>query len=258
MKNYLKEYNEQGYTIVKKIFNSEEIENTINELAIIYSLSLGDHCKVKRSNNIYSYENLCEIYDECALANEKLKARAYDISTTLASVGKMATKCGDTVNKIFKDKTFIVSDPQVRCDDVYGNRFVKLHQDILGMRTDSCVSCWAPLINTNELQGGLRIVPRSHLMGPVEHEWNTNKWGVKAHEICDYDLYASKVEPALSIDAGDALVFHSCLVHGTAENKSKQSRWTFIARYDEIRDLRYLMDESQEKCVSRAKDNFVV
>jgi ectoine hydroxylase-related dioxygenase (phytanoyl-CoA dioxygenase family) len=135
---------------------------------------------------------------------------------------------------------------------------VKLHQDIAGMKTDSCVTCWVPLVDTNELQGGLRIVPRSHLLGPLKHEWNTNKWGMKAHEVCEMDLWENKVVSTLSIDAGDALVFHSCLVHGTAENKSKQSRWTFVARYDEVRDLRYLRDESQKECVSRAKEKFVV
>jgi phytanoyl-CoA hydroxylase len=258
MKNHLKEYNDEGYTIIKGLFKSEEIEDTINELATIYSSSLSDHSQVKPSKNNLSYEDLCRIYDECASSNEKLKARAYDFSMLLASVKKMASKCSDTVKKIFTDKTFIISDQQVRCDDIYGSRFVKLHQDIPGMKTDSCISCWVPLVDTNEHQGGLRIVPRSHLMGPVKHEYNTNKWGLKAHEICDHDLYESKVSPTLTVDAGDALLFHSCLVHGTAKNKSEQSRWTFIARYDDVRDLRYLVDESQEKCVSWAKENCVI
>ena len=257
MNRHLEQYNDQGYAIVKEFLSSDEINRIINELAIIYSLSLNESTSLGCSTGGYSYQNLCDIYDMCANTNEQLKARSYDISKSLAVVCKTATKCSDRLKKIFSDRTFIITGPQVRCDDTVGTRYLDLHQEIMGMKSDTCVTCWMPLLDTNELQGGLKIVPGSHLKGPLQHEWIESPWGNKAHVVRDHKVYESSAV-TLTVDAGDALFFHPCLIHGTAENKSKQARWTFVSRFDDIGDIRYLVDESKDNCVSEAKEKYVL
>ena len=156
----------------------------------------------------------------------------------------------------FTEGTCIVTTHHVRCDDRFGNGQLKLHQDIMGMKSDSGFTCWMPLADTNEIQGGLKIVPGSHSKGPLQHEWLESWPGLKAHFVCDHKQYESSAI-TLSVGAGDLLFFHPCLLHGTAENRSSQSRWTFICRFDDIGDLRYLTDETKENCVSEAREVYV-
>jgi hypothetical protein len=76
MESHLEEFNIQGYTILKGFLNSDEIDDIINELTKIYSLSLGEDITQKLSAVGDSYENLCSIYDEWANSNKQLKARS--------------------------------------------------------------------------------------------------------------------------------------------------------------------------------------
>jgi ectoine hydroxylase-related dioxygenase (phytanoyl-CoA dioxygenase family) len=64
-----------------------------------------------------------------------------------------------------------------------------------------------------------------------------------AHGISDGQVDTSNLI-APSLDAGDAVVFHPLLVHGSGENSDGAIRWTMVARYNPLRCIPYLEGEN--------------
>lgn len=102
------------------------------------------------------------------------------------------------------------------------------HQDngYQGGRTQEYLTCWLALDDSTTENGGLLVVPGSHRLGQLDHEWQ----GVHA-VIPDTAFDASKAVP-LDARAGDLLIFSSLLVHQTVGNTTRnQNRRAWVIQY---------------------------
>jgi phytanoyl-CoA hydroxylase len=111
------------------------------------------------------------------------------------------------------------------------NQEVDWHQDAVfekdGGKDGSVrrLICWNALVDTYPENGGLSILPGSHKYGPVPHIPSPRN---------QYNLVAvMDVSDALPIvlAAGDMLVIHPYLVHGSPENRTGGDRVTLMAGY---------------------------
>ncbi|MFK7898225.1 MAG: phytanoyl-CoA dioxygenase family protein [Myxococcota bacterium] len=106
--------------------------------------------------------------------------------------------------------------------------FIRWHQDngYEAGKIPAYLTFWLALDDSTQENGGLEIIPGSHLEGQRPHEMN----GVHA-EIAAGELDPRRAEP-LDAAAGDVLLFSSLLVHQTVGNlTSNQERRAWVIQY---------------------------
>ena len=86
-------------------------------------------------------------------------------------------------------------------------------------------SCWIPLDDATVENGCMLVIPGSHHGGALPHEEINNDYAISDQH---YDL--DKVIP-VPMKRGTGLFFHSLVVHGTAANRSGQSRRAITMSY---------------------------
>lgn len=123
---------------------------------------------------------------------------------------------------------------------------VPLHQNWAFVDEKKCtsVSIWCPLVDSDEVNGTLQVVPGSHkrygeVRGPMI-PWELE--GIK-HEIIDKYLVP------MNIRAGQAVILDDSIVHYSALNKTNALRLAIqlILVPSEEKSIHYHMDSSQDK-----------
>jgi ectoine hydroxylase-related dioxygenase (phytanoyl-CoA dioxygenase family) len=111
------------------------------------------------------------------------------------------------------------------------------HQEYpYNLTSDNAVTLWLPLVDVDETNGCLRLAPGTQRLGAlpvrVRDALNTRR---NANETLEIDgleaILARHRDVGVPARAGDALVFHTFLLHRSQPNRSSASRWTLQARY---------------------------
>ena len=131
---------------------------------------------------------------------------------------------------------------QIRIDDPSNDRLLNMHQE-LNQKSLINITTWIPLQDILDKKiGGIQVAPGSHKNGFIEHQEsgpNYNKYlGLNNHEMKKLKIKGVPV----FLKAGDVLMFHPLLAHGSIPNKSNHIRWTSIARYNSFNNLRLFYD----------------
>jgi ectoine hydroxylase-related dioxygenase (phytanoyl-CoA dioxygenase family) len=85
--------------------------------------------------------------------------------------------------------------------------------------------------------GCLQVIKGSHKLGRIEHGFAGEQVGASQHYV---DL-ALQTMPLVyvEINAGDALIFHSNLLHRSEANTSDRPRWSLISVYNRSSNIPY-------------------
>ena len=109
------------------------------------------------------------------------------------------------------------------------------HQDYGYWYKNGCLyphmgSCLTALDKADKENGCLQVVKGSHHMGRIEHRTTGAQTGADEDRVNEI----LKVLPLIycELDPGDALFFHSNLLHRSDANKSDRSRWSLICCYN--------------------------
>lgn len=97
------------------------------------------------------------------------------------------------------------------------------------------VGVWIALDEATIENGCMQLLPGRHREGPIVH-FKRRDW-----QICDQDILPHK-QMALPMDAGDIMIFHAKLPHGTPTNRTKENRWALQYHYVP-QDARQVGDE---------------
>jgi ectoine hydroxylase-related dioxygenase (phytanoyl-CoA dioxygenase family) len=112
-----------------------------------------------------------------------------------------------------------------------GARGQAFHQDNFYIRVKpaACHAAWIAVDPSDEGNGGLKVVPRSHRLEIVCPE-EADPANYFAKELVRPPAGYEPVQ--LRLDAGDALFFHGNLIHGSDPNRSSDRfRRSFICHY---------------------------
>jgi Phytanoyl-CoA dioxygenase (PhyH) len=111
------------------------------------------------------------------------------------------------------------------------------HQEYpYNLTSDNAVTLWLPLVDVDEHNGCLLLAPGTQRLGAlpvrVRDALNDRRNANETLEIDGLDALLGR-HPAVSVPtaAGDALVFHTFLLHRSQPNHSAATRWTLQARY---------------------------
>jgi len=109
------------------------------------------------------------------------------------------------------------------------------HQDYGYWYKNGCLyphmaSCLIALDKADKENGCLQVIKGSHHMGRIEHGTTGAQTGADEDRVNEI----LKVLPLVycELDPGDALFFHSNLLHRSDANKSDRSRWSLICCYN--------------------------
>jgi ectoine hydroxylase-related dioxygenase (phytanoyl-CoA dioxygenase family) len=102
---------------------------------------------------------------------------------------------------------------------------------------DQMISVMVAITAATKENGCLQVIGGSHKMGRIEHGFAGDQVGAAQHYV---DL-ALKTMPLVYVELrpGDALFFHSNLLHRSAANLSDTARWSLISVYNRQANIGY-------------------
>lgn len=98
-----------------------------------------------------------------------------------------------------------------------------------GFISDAMASCYIALDPARQDNGCLSVIPKSHKYGRIRHSNVGEQVGADIERV-NY-LKAQLGQIYCEMEAGDALYFHSNLLHSSAANLSDNSRWGLISSF---------------------------
>ncbi|MBC7887348.1 MAG: phytanoyl-CoA dioxygenase family protein [Ferruginibacter sp.] len=108
------------------------------------------------------------------------------------------------------------------------------------------ISVMIAITTANKENGCLQVIKGSHKMGRVEHGFSGEQVGASQHYV---DLALKTMELVfVEVNPGDALFFHSNLLHRSDANLSEASRWSMISCYNRQSNKPY--NEKSASCIT--------
>src|SRR5665647_220706 len=102
---------------------------------------------------------------------------------------------------------------------------------------DQMMSVMIAITEANKENGCLQVIKGSHKMGRIEHSFAGEQVGASQHYV---DLALKTMEHVyVEMKPGDALFFHSNLLHRSEANLSENSRWSLISCYNRTGNIPY-------------------
>ena len=102
---------------------------------------------------------------------------------------------------------------------------------------DQMMSVMVAITNADKANGCLQVIKGSHKMGRIEHGFAGEQVGASQHYV---DLVLKTMELVyVEINAGDAMFFHSNLLHRSEANLSEKPRWSLISVYNRAGNIPY-------------------
>lgn len=222
----LEAYHNDGYLVVKGLFSSEEV------------------------NKLYS----------AAIENSVMQKNAMDLNDQTGKKTKLTlwfTPGDDVFGYLIRSERIVNAVWQLLGNDSQVCHFhTKLmqkepkvggawewHQDYgywyknQFMFPDQMMSVMVALTAANRENGCLQVIKGSHKLGRLNHGFAGEQVGADMemvnHALKTMDLVYSELEP------GDALFFHSNLLHRSEANLSDRPRWSLISCYNSQSNLAY-------------------
>ena len=214
-------FHQDGYLIVKNFFSSEEIKK-------LYSIATSD---------VVVKDNATNVTDSSG-KNSKLTlwfTPGEDVYSMMLRSERMvdaASKLLDSDAPVCHFHTKLMQkEPKV------GGAW-EWHQDYgywyknQFLFPDQLVSIMIALTPANKENGCLQVIKRSHKLGRVNHGFAGEQVGA---DMVMVDHALSTLEHVyVELEPGDALFFHSNLLHRSEANLSDQPRWSIISCYNSL------------------------
>jgi ectoine hydroxylase-related dioxygenase (phytanoyl-CoA dioxygenase family) len=103
-------------------------------------------------------------------------------------------------------------------DSFYYGGVVAPHMQVL--------SVWIPLVDVDQRNGCLKLVPGSHHFGRIPARANQNN---HQEPVAPISTYGAPVDEPMQV--GDVLFFHNHTLHASGDNTTDQVRWSIDLRY---------------------------
>ena len=224
-------FNYQGYKIIR-INKKNKIINFRKKIIKIFSTV----SELNGRNSITADKDIDILYKK----NKKLWVAAYDQVRMLPDIYNIIDKKFiELVSKYSGIKIpAFTSKPVVRVNipgDI-GTGRAETHIDYPSHRGSlNAVTVWFPLQTTDQINGTLKIIPKSH-------KKKTWKGSILKNTIERKDLSDKKFEKNLvdiNLKLGEALIISQFLIHSSGLNKSKYIRFSVDFRLNDLANKQY-------------------
>jgi ectoine hydroxylase-related dioxygenase (phytanoyl-CoA dioxygenase family) len=125
------------------------------------------------------------------------------------------------------------------------------------MFPDELISVMVALTEANKQNGCLQVIKGSHKLGRVNHGFAGEQVG--ADMVMVNNALKTMELVYVELEAGDALIFHSNLLHRSEANLSDRPRWSIISCYNLQSNLAYCENSTAYKVpVDVVPDNAIM
>lgn len=143
-------------------------------------------------------------------------------------------KVVDRVEQLLKDEAYHYHSKMVLKDGKVGGAWA-WHQDYgywyqNGVLFPNLCSVMIAVDKATEENGCMQVIKGSHKMGRINHILSGDQAGADMERVEEAKKHLDLVH--VTMDPGDALFFHSNLLHASAANESEHSRWAMICCYN--------------------------
>jgi ectoine hydroxylase-related dioxygenase (phytanoyl-CoA dioxygenase family) len=216
--NELDQFKEEGYLLYEGLLYGDTLAKYVNVFD-----ELVERAKNEEQGGHWSFE----LDAEGTMRPEKMlhkiqgvccvDPRALDMAKEPCITGRVAQLIGDHLD-IFGTKFFPLLPG--------GGTSTQWHQDnyYFDTQSEEIVTCGIYLHDSDKQNGCLRIVPRSHHAGMLEHTSNAGTYGSWI-EMDDSDAID------LEVPGGTVVLFSANLLHGANKNVSDRPRYSTAWHY---------------------------
>lgn len=219
----LARFNEDGYVLLKGLFDAEETEllqraarqdPSITSKALEREDGSGGKSKITLWNN--ANDSLLSMYSRCE---------------------RMVT----AAEQILGDEAYHWHSKMMQKEPFVGGAWI-WHQDYGYWYNDTClypllVSCFIAIDPSTRENGCLQVLKGSHLLGRINHVRVGEQTGADPERCAAAEKVCELVY--VEMDPGDALWFHCNLLHRSDQNTSPNPRWAIICCYNARRNSPY-------------------
>lgn len=252
----LQSYRKDGYLLVPRFFDADEISRVHKEAKEIFALQMrrygieipADASEAQFSQGMFTlFETDLQAFINCGKHAQHL------ISLHRLAVDERIVKTlkqlGLDFPNISTRPVMYFNSPKLATKEVYWR--LSVHQDWRSVQgsLDSMV-VWVPLIDIDKRLGALEVIPGSH------------RRGLLAAELVDG--YGHILEPVetdklvpIEIQKGDALFFSTFLIHQSGTNITDSIRWSCHFRYNNLREDTFIERGSPHPYIYRPEEKLI-
>lgn len=239
----VREYQEDGFVFIRSLFTKEEVE-------LIYRTSLEDD--VIQQNT----------YDLLDRQGNKTKLALW--YTPGDDVYGMLSRCERMVNTV----EALLGGPAAHFHSKVMQKEPKVggawewHQDYgywykNGFLFPDMLSVYVALTPATRENGCLQVIRGSHKMGRIGHGLTGEQVGADAERV--EQCLAIREKVYCEMQPGDALFFHSNLLHTSDANLSENPRWSIISAYNLRENVPYLENPSScTEAIRKVSDDMIL
>jgi phytanoyl-CoA hydroxylase len=209
--------------------------------------------------NLLSAEETSKL-NEIATGDDTMKKHAFDLNDQAGKKTKLSlwyTPGNDTYGLLTKSKRIVDSVNQLMDGTTpvchFHSKLMQKEPKVGGawewhqdygywyknefLFPDQMMSVMIAITEANKENGCLQVIKGSHKMGRIEHGFSGEQVGASQHYV---DLALKTMEHVyVELKPGDALFFHSNLLHRSEANLSENSRWSLISCYNRTGNIPY-------------------
>ncbi|XP_021355696.1 uncharacterized protein LOC110451821 [Mizuhopecten yessoensis] len=215
-KDMKKNFNDQGYILVKGLFDTEEMKNlrTVFENTDV----IKDHGYTVADGQGKNVRML--------LWNHP----GNDVSGQISRCEKVVNTCEDLLG----GEVYHYHSKLIYKDPFTGGSF-HWHQDYGYWYHNSCLfpdmlTVFIAIDRCAQSNGCLQILPGSHRCGRIVHDAVHGQTVANTERVCAIETVYPKAY--VEMDPGDALFFHCNLLHTSSGNDSADRRWAYLIAYN--------------------------
>jgi phytanoyl-CoA hydroxylase len=232
-------YNQDGFLLLRSFFDKAEIKRLREEAKRVFEAQLKRHgldaedLAIEANFNKALFKLFETDFQEVANCGKQVQhlISLHRLGTDPRIV-ELLTALGLTFPCISARPVLFFNSRHVAKKEEYWR--LGAHQDWRSSQGSlDAVTIWAPLVDIDKSLGALEVVPASHKWGLLESE------GVSYYGKISEDVKTSDFLP-IEVEAGDALVFSSFLVHRSGTNSTESIRWSCHFRYNNLSERTFI------------------
>jgi ectoine hydroxylase-related dioxygenase (phytanoyl-CoA dioxygenase family) len=225
-KEQIQSYSQDGFLVVKKFCSDKEIDK-------LYSVALKDDAMSKNALDLTDRSGMKTRLSLWFTPGDDVFGYLVRSERIINSVGQLL---GDAAPVCHYHSKLMQKEPRV------GGAW-EWHQDYgywyknQFLYPDQMMSVMVALTSANKENGCLQVIKGSHKLGRVNHGFSGEQVGADMvmveNALKTMDLVYCELEP------GDALFFHSNLLHRSEANLAEYPRWSLISCYSLQSNIAY-------------------
>ena len=243
---YKKEYEKNGFVLVKNFLNKKKCKKTLNWL------------------NSKNKKKLAKSWTEQEPGVDL--AVYFVVHKGNSPISKLANnkKVLDFASKLVDDEVYIYSS-KVNLKAAWCGAVEYFHQDLVywrdrGYPRDDMLSAMVFLESHNDENAPLNIFPKTHKLGFIKHEPFINLNGLAKFMVPPKKLSDLKKKygvKKINAEPGDVLFFHMACVHGSGHNISSKNRTVVLSQLNSKGNIPTNTEKNSKKFnLKRAKREY--